>query len=260
MGHHLLEPATGLLACGYEGKGKFPPNSEIVYAISTYLEHGEDLKGIKVLLTAGATVEAIDPMRYLSNHSSGKMGMALARALALRGAEVCLLYGSISEEIPYYLREAIFTLSAGEMESEVMKRYADYDWIIKCAAVADYRPAHYETEKLPKSAQLQLSLEATPDILKQLGAKKTPMQKLIGFAASSGDPLPGAIKKLQSKHLDLICANSTEVAGKDVTELSVIGKMKQGEPLKIAPEYNAIHISGDKFHVAQQIIDAIKSL
>lgn len=259
-GHHLLEPATGLLACGYEGKGKFPPNSEIVYAISTYLENGEDLKGIKVLLTAGATVEAIDPMRYISNHSSGKMGMALARALALRGAEVCLVYGKVSEEIPYYLREAIRTLSASEMESEVMKRFAEYDWIIKCAAVADYQPEHYQAEKLPKSAQLQLSLVATPDILKQLGARKKPRQKLIGFAACSGDPIPGAINKIKSKNLDLICANSTEVVGKDDTEISLIGKMKLGEALKTAPEFNAIHISGDKFHAAHRIINAIKSL
>lgn len=259
-GHHVLEPATGLLACGYEGKGKYPPNEEISYAIHTFLDYREDLKGIKVLLTAGATQEAIDPMRFISNHSSGKMGLALARALALRGAEVCLVYGSISEEIPYYLKEAVCTITATEMEKAIMKRFPEYDWIIKCAAVADYMPQKYEQDKLPKTQQMQLSLVATPDILKQLGEKRTAKQKLIGFAAVSGDIVPTALKKLKHKKLDMICGNNTGVAGKDVTEIIVMGKLKQAKPLDIDPEYSTACYSGNKFNVAHKIIDAIKTL
>lgn len=259
-GHHVLEPATGLLACGYEGQGKYPPNPEIVYAIQTYLQYGEDLKGKQVLITAGATVEAIDPMRYISNHSSGKMGLALARALALRGAKVSLIYGKISETVPYYLHEAVEVVSATEMRNEVLKRFPESDWTIKCAAVADYQPEHYAREKLPKAEKLSLALVATPDILKQLGEKKAATQKLIGFAAESGDVIAGAIKKITGKKLDLICANSTDVVGKNDTELTVIGKLKNGQALPEAPEYSSIHLSGSKFSVALGIIDAIQTL
>ncbi len=107
-GNYVLQPETGMLACGVTGEGKYPSNTEVVYAIKTYLNYQTYLQGIKVLLTAGATIEAIDPMRFLSNRSSGKMGFAIARALALRGAEVTLIYGNIQLELPYYLKEAVF--------------------------------------------------------------------------------------------------------------------------------------------------------
>jgi phosphopantothenoylcysteine decarboxylase / phosphopantothenate---cysteine ligase len=248
-GHHVLEPSSGMLACAYEGKGKYPPNPEVIYAIRTYLHYGRDLIGKKVLVTAGASVEAIDPMRMITNHSSGKMGIALARALRLRGAEVCLIYSAVSEAIPYYLGEAIPAISAREMYQEVLSRSERMDWIVKCAAVADFTPKQEAKNKIKKETKLSLELVATQDILAELGKSKAPHQKLIGFAAETEAMIENATKKLDKKNLDLIIANHLSNAGQNTNAITVISKKHQ-------PQF----IEGDKFDLAQHIIDRIVEL
>ncbi|PKN72233.1 MAG: bifunctional phosphopantothenoylcysteine decarboxylase/phosphopantothenate--cysteine ligase CoaBC [Candidatus Cloacimonetes bacterium HGW-Cloacimonetes-3] len=258
--HHILQPSSGMLACGYEGQGKYPPNEEIVAAINTFLNYQNDLSGTKVLITAGATIEAIDPMRFISNRSSGKMGLALARALALRGAEVCLVYGHIEATIPHYLTETIFAESADSMREAVLSRYKDVDWIIKCAAVADYKPLTASTSKLPKCELNCIDLISTPDILQELGTLKLPHQKLIGFAAQTDDLLDKALDKYKRKNLDMICVNNIEVAGSDDSEITLIGKLPGQASLPEAPELSYLTINGNKFSLAHRIVDNVKTL
>jgi phosphopantothenoylcysteine decarboxylase/phosphopantothenate--cysteine ligase len=249
-GHHVLDPSTGLLACGYEGQGKYPPNSEVMYAIRTYLQFGRDLEGISVLVSAGGTAEAIDPMRWIGNRSSGKTGLAIARALALRGAEVTLVYAAIDGEVPYYLKEAIQTETVTAMHSVVLKRFRKMDWTVMCAAVSDFTPAKPSRNKIKKSAGLELKLVSTPDILKELGVLKKKGQLLIGFAAETENLEANAKGKLAAKNLDLICVNDLKVAGSDATELILFRSTKdKGKKLH-----------GDKFDVAHGLIDAIKEI
>ncbi len=248
-GNQILEPAIGMLACAYEGKGKYPPNLEVIYAIRSYLQYGRDLIGKKVLVTAGASVEQIDPMRSITNRSSGKMGIALARALSLRGAQVSLIYAAVTEEIPYYLYEAALALSVDEMYAQVMARAPKMDWIIKCAAVSDYKPEQVYADKIKKGGPLTLNLVSTPDILAELGKQKGPHQKLIGFAAETQNLAENALVKLKSKNLDLIIANHLSNAGKSTNALQILSA--KAEPLCI---------EGDKFALAHQIIDRILSI
>lgn len=247
-GHFVLEPEHGMLACGYEGKGKYPPNDEIVYAIRHYLERGIDLVGKKVLVTAGATVEDIDPMRMISNKSSGKMGLTLARALHLRGAEVYLVHGNMSELPPYYLKKVIEARSVQEMYEATMAISGDMDWIIKCAAVSDYKPSQSHKEKIKKGGAMTLQLVPTKDILAELGQKKKD-QLLIGFAAETQNLIDNAKVKLKRKNLDLIIANSLENAGKDDNSIILISK-----------DDEIVEHSGNKFDLANLIIDRIKKL
>lgn len=252
-GNYILEPETGLLACGYEGKGKYPPNEEVIYAIRCYLKYPANLTGKKILVTAGATAEPIDPMRMITNKSSGKMGLSIARAFALRGAEVTLVYGIVTETIPYYMKNSIFAPTAKLMYDAVMKQAKNYDIIVQCAAVSDYKPIKASTQKIKKSKNFNLELIATPDILEQLGKNKPPKQKLIGFAAESEHILENAKEKLQKKNLDLICANNLETAGKDETTLNLIraGATKTTKP---------IQLTGNKFDVALDLVEHIISL
>lgn len=247
-GHHVLSPDTGRLACGYIGKGKYPPNSEIVPAIACYLNHTEDLKGKKVLVTAGATSEAIDPMRTISNKSSGKMGIALARALALRGAEVYMVYGNISVEMPYLLAESVAAASVEAMYDAVLSRAPRMDWIIKCAAVSDYKPAHSALQKIKKGAALNLELLPTPDILAAFGKEKKAGQRLIGFAAETEDLLANASKKLMAKNLDLIVVNHLENAAQDSNSIQILSAKDATSPKSY---------SGLKSELAHHIIDEI---
>lgn len=247
-GNYVLEPATGMLACGYEGKGKFPPVEEVVYAAQVYTHHNRDLKGKKVLVTAGGTSEAIDPMRTITNRSSGKTGVSIARAAALRGAEVWLVYGNISVTLPYYLKEAVFTQSAAEMKKAVDKLAAKMDIIIMAAAVSDFTPDKTGSSKIKKSAQFSLELKQTDDILAGLGKKKKAGQLLVGFAAETEDIVKNAKAKLKNKNLDLIVANHLRVSGKDVTEITMLTK-NTSESVKAC-----------KFHAAHLILDKIKTL
>lgn len=252
-GHHLLKPETGLLACGYQGEGRYPPNEEVIHAIRCYLEWGEDFRGKKVMVTAGATAEAIDPMRTITNRSSGKMGLALARAFALRGAEVSMIHGTVSEAIPYYLDQAVFTPTAGEMHEAVLEAAPGMDIIVKCAAVSDYKPAQAEAHKIKKGGKLSLELVPTPDILAELGRRKPGGQLLIGFAAETRNLIPYARAKLKTKNLDLICVNHLDTAGSDHTALTLVHPSH-------TPEAGYPKLEGDKFFVANQLIDRIMTL
>jgi phosphopantothenoylcysteine decarboxylase/phosphopantothenate--cysteine ligase len=247
-GNHILEPVTGMLACGYEGKGKFPPVEEVLYAIETYLHNTRDLQGKKILITAGGTSESIDPMRTITNRSSGKTGIALARAAALRGAEVYLVYGNISVTIPYYLKEAVFAQSAKEMKKAVDKLAPDMDVIIMAAAVSDFAPAKPAKDKIKKTDKLILELHQTQDILAGLGKNKKSKQKLIGFAAETENLITNAKAKLEKKNLDMIVANLLSVSGRDDTEITLITK-KSSEQVK-----------ADKFTAAHLILRKIKAL
>ena len=243
-GYFFAEPETGKLACGYEGKGRFPQVEEIIYHIKTYLNYKGDLIGKKILVTAGATRENIDPMRFISNYSSGKTGLALARAAFLRGAEVKFVVASVNENIPDYL-DSVKTENAAEMYETVMKLFPDYETVIMAAAVSDYTPESPAERKIKKGENLSLKLRRTNDILAEMGKRKGKNQKLIGFAAESENIEKNALVKLEKKNLDFIVANDLKVAGKQETEVIIIGKDFRKK------------IAGDKFEVAHSILDEI---
>lgn len=249
-GQHILEPVTGLLACGYEGKGKYPPNSEVLCAIRCFLEYPEDLSGTSVTVSAGATAEPIDPMRMITNRSSGRMGLAIARAFALRGAKVTLVHGLMDEKPPYYLHQAIFAPTVQLMHDAVLKSAKGCQIIVKCAAVSDFKPLKAASRKIKKGGNLNLELVPTPDILAQLGKLKTKKQMLVGFAAETDNLVANAKEKLQRKNLDLICVNHLDTAGADQTTLSVISA-------KDAKNARPPVLSGDKFEVALRLVERI---
>jgi phosphopantothenoylcysteine decarboxylase / phosphopantothenate---cysteine ligase len=210
-GYHFLEPVSGLLACGWVGKGKLPDPQEIFYACQKLLTP-QDLAGETVLVTAGPTREELDPVRYLSNYSSGKMGYAIASVAVLRGARVILVSGPSALQPPAGA-EFIAVTSAAEMFKAVMEQAALATVIIKAAAVADYRPLQRAEGKIKKSSDsLALKLEKNPDILAELGRRKG-RSLLIGFAAETDNLLQNARAKLQAKQLDMIVANDVSVAG-----------------------------------------------
>jgi len=246
FGYFFAEPETGKLACGYEGKGRFPKIEEIIFHIKTYLNYQKDLLGKKILITAGATRENIDPMRFISNYSSGKTGLALARAAFLRGAEVKLIAANVTENIPEYL-DFQRANNSSEMHRLTMKFFPNFETVIMTAAVSDYTPANPAKQKIKKGENLLLELKRTKDILAEMGKKKTKNQRLIGFAAESENITENAQKKLEKKNLDFIIANDLKVAGKSETEITIIGKNFQKK------------IHGEKFEVAHKILDEIFS-
>ena len=212
-GWEVIEPASGRLACGAVGKGKLPEPEVLLEVCLHALTHEKDLAGKHVLVTAGPTRESLDPVRYLTNHSSGKMGYAIARAASARGAEVTLVSGPTSLPRPGYM-EFIPITTAEEMYQAVVSRSEEADIIIKAAAVADYRPAAVADNKLKKSdGELSIPLERTKDILGYLGAHKRPGQFLCGFSMETENMLENSRKKLEKKRLDLIAANNVKVAG-----------------------------------------------
>ena len=207
-GYHFIEPGEGYLACGYVGKGRLEEPETIVSKVIEYFnEAAGKLKGKKILITAGPTREKIDPVRYLTNHSSGKMGYAIAEEAAKEGANVVLISGPVSLTPPHGV-EVIGVESADEMYEAVLSRYDGVDVVIKSAAVADYRPKTYHDHKIKKQPGEQvIELERTKDILHELGKKKN-HQLLIGFAAETDHVDEYAMKKLTSKNADMIVANN----------------------------------------------------
>ncbi|MGH7929066.1 MAG: bifunctional phosphopantothenoylcysteine decarboxylase/phosphopantothenate--cysteine ligase CoaBC, partial [Candidatus Binatia bacterium] len=211
VGYSLMEPDEGYLACGYEGKGRLPDPEKILEAIHGLLRK-KDLIDEKILITAGPSREPLDPVRYISNRSSGKMGYALARAALRRGAEVVLVSGPTALEAPAGAR-VIGVTTALEMRAAALKEFADCTTVIMAAAVADYHPVQAASKKIKKGAgPLELCLEPNPDILKELGLMKEG-KFLVGFAAETEDLTINAQKKLDGKNLDMIVANDVTHEG-----------------------------------------------
>lgn len=207
--YHSVGPGAGILACDRIGSGRMAEPSEIIAHIHSLLhtKGKKDLTGKRVLISAGGTREYLDPVRFIGNPSTGKMGLALAAAALHRGASVTLVYAPINGEIPLGVKSVGVT-SAAEMQKAMLEHFSSADLIIMSAAVADVKPANYATEKLPKkSLPTALDLEFVPDIVAELGKLKQPHQKLIGFAAQTGDIVTPALEKLKRKKLDAIAAN-----------------------------------------------------
>ena len=212
LGYHIIEPAAGMLACGIEGVGRLPEPVVVVEAIQALFAAQSDLKSKKVLVTAGGTREPIDPVRYIGNRSSGKMGYALAEAAVKRGAKVVLVSGPVSLMPPVGV-QFIPVETAQEMRAAVLADFADSDIVIKAAAVADYRVSCQSSQKIKKTNEpLLLVLEKNPDILAELGRIKT-QQILVGFAAETENLIAHAAEKLQRKNADLIVANDVTQRG-----------------------------------------------
>ena len=211
-GWEVIEPASGRLACGAVGKGKLPEPEQLVQHILRRIGMPHDLQGKHILVTAGPTQESLDPVRFLSNHSSGKMGCAIAKMAMLRGAKVTLVLGPVSMDPPPFV-EVVNVKSARDM-FEAVKAHMDVDFIFKAAAVADYTPATYAENKIKKKdGDLSIPLERTQDILKYLGEHRREGQVICGFSMETENMLQNSQAKLTKKNVDMICANSLMQAG-----------------------------------------------
>lgn len=242
-GVYFIEPEEGALACGEKGKGRLASVDKILTAIEVKLNSSGLLKGKKILITAGGTREPIDPIRYIGNRSSGKMGYALAMVAKEFGAEVTLISAPTQLEPPPCIK-TIFVETAHQMTDEVLKVFPEVDIVISAAAVADFSPQKVSPKKIKKTTpDFILKLNKTPDILSELGRKKG-NKLLIGFAAESENLIPNAKKKLKEKNLDLIVANDIKIGfATDTTSVSMITPDGSCEELPLLPKKEiAIHI------------------
>jgi phosphopantothenoylcysteine decarboxylase / phosphopantothenate---cysteine ligase len=250
-GHHFVNPEPGPLACGMEGEGRLAGVDVIVGRILNLLQAGKSLAGLKVLVTAGPTVEDIDPIRFISNRSSGKMGYAVAQAAFQKGAEVFLVSGPTSLQALSGIH-LIPVRSTAQMKDAVMQLYPEMDIVVKAAAVADYRPQKPAAQKIKKgSDEMTLQLERTDDILEQLGKEKK-QQVLVGFAAETEKLLDSARAKLKRKNLDLLVANNVSqgVFGSDISTVHILSQA--GETINIQ-EQSKLSIAGKILDLAQSI-------
>ena len=212
-GYEVIQPASGYLACGDTGAGKMPEPQTLLAYIEKEIACKKDLKGKKILVTAGPTQEAIDPVRYITNHSSGKMGYSIAKAAMLRGADVTLVSGRTAIEPPMFVK-VVPIVTAKEMFDAVTSVSDEQDIIIKAAAVADYRPAVVSSEKVKKKdGEMSIALERTDDILKYLGEHKKENQFLCGFSMETQNMVSNSRAKLEKKNLDMIAANNVKEKG-----------------------------------------------
>jgi len=238
-GYHFIEPGAGYLACGWIGKGRMEEPESIIKVIDSHLKESKLLAGQKVLVSAGPTREVMDPVRFFSNRSSGKMGFAIAEAAAYYGAEVTLVTGPVQMEVSNKRIKRIDVTSADDMFQAMTKEFPYQDIVIKAAAVADYRPKLVYDEKMKKkdTGQLEIEMERTKDILVSLGEKKS-HQFLVGFAAETTKPVDYGMKKLEEKNLDAIVVNnvSTEGAGfeGDTNIATYINKQLQQEEIGLS--------------------------
>ena len=250
-GMHVIQPACGYLACGDTGAGKMPEPEELLDHIIHEIAYPKNLTGKKILVTAGPTREALDPVRFLTNHSTGKMGYAIARVAAARGAEVTLVTGPTEIKKPGFVK-VVPIESAREMYEAVTAASEEQDAIIKAAAVADYRPVHVSDEKIKKKDgdELSIPVERTDDILAYLGSHKKPGQFLCGFSMETEHMLENSRKKLEKKNLDMIVANNLKVAGAgfgtDTNIVTLITKAGERQLEKMSKE-----------QVADKLLDAI---
>lgn len=249
-GFRIIEPAVGHLACGDTGAGKLPPETLLLECILDEIAMEKDMKGLHVLITAGPTMEAIDPVRFISNHSTGKMGYALARVCRRRGAEVTLVSGKTNLEVPYGVTLVPVT-SAQDMFEAVSSRAKEQDMIIKAAAVADYRPVAVAENKIKKSpGDMSIALERTTDILAWLGEHRREGQVLCGFAMETEHMVEHAKEKLTGKHVDMIAANNVKVAGAGFgTDTNVVTLITEDGVEELAKM--------SKEEVASRIVDAL---
>ena len=249
-GMEVIEPASGYLACGETGAGKMPEPETLYQYILRETACRKDMEGLKVMVTAGPTCEAIDPVRYITNHSTGKMGYAIARRAMLRGAKVTLVSGPTALEPVPFVR-MVPVISAQDMYEAVVSRFPDQDILVKAAAVADYRPADVSEEKVKKKdGDMTISLERTRDILKTVGNMRRDDQVVCGFSMETQNMLENSRKKLESKNIDMIAANNLKEAGAgfgtDTNRVTLIRKDGE-ETLDLM----------SKDQVADRILDAI---
>lgn len=213
-GAHIIAPETGKLACGAEGPGRLAEPPQIVAILDDFFARGGQLSGVKVLVTAAGTIEPIDPVRYIGNRSSGKMGYALAEEAVARGADVVLVSGPSALSAPKGLKTFISVETAQEMREAVLREAEASRIVIKAAAVADYHPKTVAAHKIKKNdEELSITLEKNPDILKELGQRKKKGQILVGFAAETQNLLQYAQEKIEKKNLDFIVANDVTKPG-----------------------------------------------
>lgn len=256
--YHVLGPAAGMLACDTVGEGRMAePADLLTYIDSLLITKGKrDLSGKRILISAAGTREHLDPVRFIGNPSSGKMGQALALAAWYRGAEVQMVHGPLATPLPTMPQlETVAVTSSEEMHAAMLAGYPQADWTIMAAAVGDVKPAHYFSDKLPKkSLPADLPLKSIPDILAELSQQKQPHQKLIGFAAQTGDIIASAQKKLERKRLDAIVANPIDQSqsgfGSDQNQAVFIDSA--GHQVSIAP--------CSKLHMAHQVLDLVRDL
>lgn len=249
-GYEIITPAAGRLACGDVGAGKLPSEEVLVSYIEKAIAKPKDMKGKKLLVTAGPTQEAIDPVRYITNHSTGKMGYAIARAAMLRGAEVTLVSGQTSLTPPPFVN-VIPVVSAQDMFEAVRDHFDEQDIVIKSAAVADFRPADVSDEKIKKKdGDMSISMERTTDILQYLAGQRREDQFICGFSMETQNMLENSRKKLAKKKLDMIVANNLKVQGAGFgTDTNVVTMITEKE------EKTLELMSKDE--VADQLLDFI---
>lgn len=248
-GYSIVEPASGMLANGDSGDGRMPEPEVLYEYVLREIACDKDMKGKKVLVTAGATRESIDPVRFITNHSSGKMGIALAKAAMLRGADVTLVAGHTEAQLPPFVNY-IPVESAEDMFNAVTQLSDKQDFIIKAAAVADYTPTTTADNKLKKSDKdMVIELKRTKDILKYLGEHKREGQKICGFSMETENVIENSSKKLHSKNCDMICANSLKTAGAgfgvDTNVITMITR-EGSEELPLMTKEEAAHKILDK--------------
>ena len=233
-GMEVISPASGYLACGDTGAGKMPEPEVLLQYILKEVQYEKDLKGKKILVTAGPTREAIDPVRYITNHSTGKMGYAIAKTAALRGADVTLVSGPAEGEPPMFVN-FVPVVTAKDMFEAVTGRSDEMDAVIKAAAVADYRPKFVNTEKTKKKdGDMAIELERTDDILKWLGEHKKDSQFLCGFSMETEHMLENSRAKLKKKNLDMIVANNLKVAGAGFgTDTNVVTMIRENKETEL---------------------------
>jgi phosphopantothenoylcysteine decarboxylase/phosphopantothenate--cysteine ligase len=254
--YHSVGPGAGLLACDRVGSGRMAEPAEILAAVESLLHTGgkQDLVGKRVLISTGGTREHLDPVRFIGNPSTGKMGLALAQAAMHRGANVTLVHAPATWEVPDGVR-AIPVVSAAQMQQAMLGCFPEADLIVMAAAVADVKPAEYATEKLPKKLlPTSLPLEPVPDIVAELGQRKQPHQRLIGFAAQAGDIVKPALQKLKEKKLDAIAANPIDQPdagfGSDTNQAIFLDN--QGRQVEISP--------CSKLQLAHHLLDFVNTL
>ena len=234
-GIRIIEPASGLLACGDAGRGKLPEPELLVEHILSEIQYAKDLRGKKVLVTAGPTMEAIDPVRYITNHSSGRMGYAIAGCAAYRGAQVVLVTGRTHIEPPIFTK-VIKVTDAESMYNAVMSEIDDADIIVMAAAVADYTPAQVSDEKLKKKdGDMSVEMKRTRDILKEAGKIKKANQYICGFAMETQNLIENAKAKLEAKNADMIVANSLRTEGAGFGTATNVATLINSEEIKQLP-------------------------